>query len=232
MTQYLLAVWRSPCDCAELPERLPPVLAVVYLTYTEGHTATDGDELVRAELCTEAIRLTLPLLLESRRAARTAADGSVVLLADQDRRRWDRALIDEGQALVRECLRRNAPGPYQVTHPDAGGRPGPGRRAGRGERPAGRARRRPVPGSAGVPTVSRHPGRAARPARAPRRRSRLAALPPDVHPAMAVDRRPATATDDHNGGERPAFPVSPWSSGRRGTPGRCRRGRRAATSRR
>ena len=58
--------------------------------------------------------LALLLLIESRRAARTAPDGSPVLLADQDRRLWDGALIAEGQGLVRECLRRNAPGPYQL----------------------------------------------------------------------------------------------------------------------
>jgi len=87
---------------------------------------------VRSDLCAEAIRLArlladlmpdepevigllaLLLLTESRRAARTAADGSLVLLADQDRSSWDRALIAEGQGLVRACLRRNQPGPYQL----------------------------------------------------------------------------------------------------------------------
>jgi RNA polymerase sigma-70 factor (ECF subfamily) len=58
--------------------------------------------------------LALLLLTESRRAARTAADGSLVRLVDQDRTRWDRALVEEGQAIVRRCLRRNHPGPYQV----------------------------------------------------------------------------------------------------------------------
>jgi len=136
--------YRVPGD-AELPDRLPPVLAVIYLTFTEGYTATAGDELIREDLCAEAIRLArllvelmpdepeaigllaLLLLTESRRKARTAADGSAVLLADQDRSRWDRALVDEGQALVRACLRRNSPGPYQVqaainaVHSDAAG---------------------------------------------------------------------------------------------------------------
>jgi len=135
--------YRVPGD-AELPDRLPPVLAVVYLTFTEGYTATAGDDLIRGELCAEAIRLArllvelmpdepeaagllaLLLLTESRQAARTAADGSPVLLPDQDRARWDRALIAEGQALVRACLRRNVPGPYQIqaainaVHSDAG----------------------------------------------------------------------------------------------------------------
>jgi RNA polymerase sigma-70 factor (ECF subfamily) len=108
------------------------VLAVLYLIFNAGYTASSGDELVRGELCAEAIRLTLVLrelmpeepevegllalmlLTESRRPGRTTPDGDLVLLADQDRSRWDGALIAEGQAIVRECLRRNRPGPYQV----------------------------------------------------------------------------------------------------------------------
>ena len=123
--------YRVPSE-AELPERLPAVLAVVYLIFTEGHTASSGDRLVREDLCAEAIRLgrllaelmpdepevtgllALMLLTESRRAARTSSDGELVLLTDQDRSRWDRALIAEGQELVRRCLRRNQPGPYQI----------------------------------------------------------------------------------------------------------------------
>ena len=123
--------YRVP-DEADLPERLRAVLAVVYLIFTEGHTASEGDRLVRADLCAEAIRLgrllielmpdepealgllALMLLTESRRAARTTPDGELVLLADQDRARWDRALVAEGQDLVRRCLRRNQPGPYQL----------------------------------------------------------------------------------------------------------------------
>ena len=123
--------YRVPRD-AELPDRLRSVLAVVYLIFTGGYTASSGDELVRDDLCAEAIRLArlladlmpdeaevhgllaLLLLTESRRAARTADDGSLVLLAEQDRERWDDALIDEGQAIVRRCLRRNRPGPYQI----------------------------------------------------------------------------------------------------------------------
>ncbi|WP_327097271.1 RNA polymerase sigma factor [Nocardia vinacea] len=123
--------YRVPSD-ADLPARLRGVLAVIFLIFTEGHTATSGDRLVRADLCSEAIRLgrllielmpdepevrgllALMLLTESRRAARTAPDGSLVPLPEQDRHRWDRTLITEGHALVRECLRRNQPGPYQI----------------------------------------------------------------------------------------------------------------------
>jgi RNA polymerase sigma-70 factor, ECF subfamily len=123
--------YRVPRD-AELTRRLPFVLAVVYLVFNEGYTASAGDALIRTELCAEAVRLArllaelmpdepevlgllaLLLLTEARRPARTAADGSLVRLADQDRGRWDRELIAEGQELVRACLRRNRPGPYQL----------------------------------------------------------------------------------------------------------------------
>jgi RNA polymerase sigma-70 factor (ECF subfamily) len=123
--------YRVPSD-TELPSRLRPVLAVIYLVFNEGYTATEGDELIRADLCTEALRLArllaelmpdeyealgllaLLLLTESRRVARTASDGTIVLLPDQDRSRWDHDLIAEGQAIVRRCLRRNQPGPYQI----------------------------------------------------------------------------------------------------------------------
>jgi RNA polymerase sigma-70 factor (ECF subfamily) len=123
--------YRVPDD-AELPDRLKPVLAVLYLVFNEGYAASSGDELIRQDLCSEAIRLSrllvelmpdepeaigllaLLLLSESRHPARTAPDGSLVLLPDQDRTKWDRDLIAEGQALVRACLRRNTPGPYQI----------------------------------------------------------------------------------------------------------------------
>jgi len=117
---------------AELPERVRGVLAVIYLIFNEGHRASSGDALVRDDLCSEAIRLArvlvalmpdepeavgllaLLLLTHSRAAARTAADGTMVALAEQDRSLWDASLIAEGHALVRACLRRNQPGPYQV----------------------------------------------------------------------------------------------------------------------
>jgi len=123
--------YRVPNE-ADLPGRLRAVTAVVYLIFNEGYTASSGDRLVREELCTEAIRLgrllvelmpdepevmgllALMLLVQSRRAARTTADGSLILLADQDRALWDRDLIAEGQAIVRHCLERNQPGPYQI----------------------------------------------------------------------------------------------------------------------
>jgi RNA polymerase sigma-70 factor (ECF subfamily) len=123
--------YRVPSE-AELPGRLRAVLAVVYLIFTEGHSATSGDRLVRADLCAEAIRLgrllrqlmpdepevtgllALLLLTEARRPARVGPHGELVLLADQDRSLWDRGLVAEGQDLVRECLRRHRPGPYQI----------------------------------------------------------------------------------------------------------------------
>jgi RNA polymerase sigma-70 factor, ECF subfamily len=123
--------YRVPHE-ADLPGRLRAVLAVVYLIFNEGYTASSGERLVRADLCAEAIRLgrllaelmpdepevmgllALMLLVESRRAARTTAGGDLVLLADQDRSQWDRGLIAEGQAIVRRCLRRDQPGPYQI----------------------------------------------------------------------------------------------------------------------
>jgi len=118
--------YRVPSE-AELPDRLRPVLAVLYLTYNAGTDGPAGDDLRH-----EAIRLAraiaglmpdeaevagllaLLLLTESRWPARFTADGRLVLLRDQDRSSWVRALIDEGHAIVRACLRRNQPGPYQI----------------------------------------------------------------------------------------------------------------------
>ena len=116
----------------ELPRRVRAVLAVVYLIFSEGYTASSGDRLVREDLCAEAIRLgrllaelmpeepevmgllALMLLVESRRPARIDADGHLVLLGDQNRDLWNLALVAEGQAIVRQCLHRNRPGPYQI----------------------------------------------------------------------------------------------------------------------
>jgi RNA polymerase sigma-70 factor, ECF subfamily len=123
--------YRVPHE-ADLPGRLRAVLAVVYLIFNEGYAASAGDALVRRELCAEALRLgrvlaelmpdepevlgllALMLLVSSRRDARTGDDGELVLLADQDRGRWDRDQIAEGQAIVRRCLRRGRPGAYQL----------------------------------------------------------------------------------------------------------------------
>jgi len=123
--------YRVP-EANDLPERLRAVLAVIYLIFNEGYTASSGDRLVREDLCAEAIRLgrllrqlmpeepeavgllALMLLIDSRRAARLSPEGELVLLADQDRSRWDGQLIAEGQALVRACIARNHPGPYQI----------------------------------------------------------------------------------------------------------------------
>ncbi|WBB53641.1 RNA polymerase sigma factor [Verrucosispora sp. WMMD573] len=122
--------YRVPAE-HELPDRLPPVLTVLYLMFNEGYTSTTGP-LIRTDLCTEAIRLArelatlmpdepevlgllaLLLLTEARRPARLGPTGELVPLADQDRSLWDRALIAEGHDLVRRCLRRNRPGPYQI----------------------------------------------------------------------------------------------------------------------
>ncbi|MEV4123015.1 sigma-70 family RNA polymerase sigma factor [Micromonospora sp. NPDC049645] len=116
----------------ELPDRLPPVLTVLYLMFNEGYASTAGP-LIRTDLCAEAIRLArelaalmpdepevlgllaLLLLTEARRPARLdPTTGELVLLADQDRSLWNRALVAEGHDLVRRCLRRNRPGPYQI----------------------------------------------------------------------------------------------------------------------
>jgi len=122
--------YRVP-GAAELPERLSSVLTVLYLVFNEGYTSTSG-QLLRTDLCLEAIRLTralaelmpdepevdgllaLLLLTEARRPARVSPSGELVVLAEQDRSRWDRELIAQGHELVRRCLRRDRPGPYQL----------------------------------------------------------------------------------------------------------------------
>jgi RNA polymerase sigma-70 factor, ECF subfamily len=123
--------YRIP-ETAELPERLAAVLAVVYLIFNEGYAASSGDRLLREELCGEAIRLgrllqalmpqeaeirgllALMLLIDARSAARVDSTGAFVRLAEQDRSLWQRDGIEEGQALLRECLAQNQPGPYQI----------------------------------------------------------------------------------------------------------------------
>jgi RNA polymerase sigma-70 factor (ECF subfamily) len=116
---------------AELPSRLDTVLRVVYLVFNEGYAPSSGGSVVRTDLSSEAIRLgrlvvellpepeavgllAMMLLHESRRAARTDADGEIVLLEDQDRSTWDRALIDEGRGLVERALRSGRAGQYAI----------------------------------------------------------------------------------------------------------------------
>jgi RNA polymerase sigma-70 factor (ECF subfamily) len=117
---------------ADLPERLASVLAVIYLIFNEGYAASSGDRLIREELTKEAIRLgrllvelmpdepeavgllALMLLEQARSEARSTAEGTLIPLPEQDRSRWNRSLILQGQELVRRCLRRNEPGPYQI----------------------------------------------------------------------------------------------------------------------
>jgi RNA polymerase sigma-70 factor (ECF subfamily) len=123
--------YRVPSS-SELPDRLRSVLSVVYLVFNEGYAATTGDRLAREELTAEAIRLgrvlavlmpdepevlgllALMLLIEARREARSDADGTLVPLPEQDRSSWDSDMIAEGHSIVRRCLRRNTPGPYQI----------------------------------------------------------------------------------------------------------------------
>ena len=116
---------------AELPERIDAVLAVIYLIFNEGHSATFGDELTRADMCAESIRLArmlaelhedsevdgllaLMLLHDSRRAARIAGDGEPILLDDQDRTLWDQAKIREGITLTTRALASRRVGPYAL----------------------------------------------------------------------------------------------------------------------
>jgi RNA polymerase sigma-70 factor (ECF subfamily) len=123
--------YRIPRE-TDLPDRLRPVLAVIYLIFNEGYAASSGPALIRDDLCAEAVRLArllaelmpdepealgllaLLLLVDARRPARTTVDGELVRLADQDRTLWDPDLIVEGQGIVRACVRRDQPGPYQI----------------------------------------------------------------------------------------------------------------------
>ena len=123
--------YRVP-DETDIPVRLRAVQAVIYLIFNEGYLASAGDQLVRDGLCAEALRLghllaelvpeqpevqgllALMLLIDARRSARTNAAGELVVLAEQDRSRWRRDRIAEGQAIVRRCLQHNRPGPYQI----------------------------------------------------------------------------------------------------------------------
>ncbi len=117
---------------ADLPERLASVLAVIYLIFNEGYAASSGDRLIREELTSEAIRLgrllaelmpdepeavgllALMLLEQARSPARSTPEGKLIPLPEQDRSRWNRSLVLQGQELVRRCLRRKQPGPYQI----------------------------------------------------------------------------------------------------------------------
>jgi RNA polymerase sigma-70 factor (ECF subfamily) len=119
-------------DAGALPSRLAAVLRVVYLVYTQGHMASSGRALVRGELCDQAISLAraltgllpgepesagllaLLLLTDARRDARLSDAGELLLLANQDRTRWDRAKIAEGERLLESALRGGRPGPYQL----------------------------------------------------------------------------------------------------------------------
>jgi RNA polymerase sigma-70 factor (ECF subfamily) len=123
--------YRVP-DRDELPDRLPAVLDVLYLLFTEGYVATGGARLIRDELCDEAIRLArvlhvlmpdepevtgllaLMLLIDARRPARRGPDGALVLLADQDRSRYDHRLISEGRHVLSRALRTGPAGPYAI----------------------------------------------------------------------------------------------------------------------
>jgi RNA polymerase sigma-70 factor (ECF subfamily) len=123
--------YRVP-ETPDLPERVRAVLAVVYLIFNEGYSATSGEALVRSEMCDEAIRLarlltelmpremevlgllSLMLLIDARRDARVDGDGGFVRLAGQNRAQWDRARIEEGQRLLHQCITRDEPGPYQL----------------------------------------------------------------------------------------------------------------------
>jgi RNA polymerase sigma-70 factor (ECF subfamily) len=123
--------YRVP-DESEFRSRIGAVLAVVYLIFNEGYNATSGDQLVRSDLCDEALRLgrllhelmpsepevkgllALMLLIDSRRLARLGPDGSLVLLSEQRRALWNRDRINEGLAMARECLGNSNPGPYQI----------------------------------------------------------------------------------------------------------------------
>jgi RNA polymerase sigma-70 factor (ECF subfamily) len=123
--------YRVPPD-DELPERLDAVMAVVYLVFNEGYSASFGERLVRDELCREAIRLgrmivelmpdraeplallALMLLHDARRATRVDAEGRLLTMEEQDRSRWDRSAIDEGSRLVEQALRSRPPGPYAL----------------------------------------------------------------------------------------------------------------------
>ena len=123
--------YRIPGD-AELPNRLRPVLSIIYLIFNEGYLATSGGQLVRADISAEAIRLGrllaglmpdepevagllgLMLLTEARRPARTDENGNLITLRDQDRSLWTTAFIEEGHEIVAACVRRNRPGPYQL----------------------------------------------------------------------------------------------------------------------